>query len=256
VTALSAVFAGVLGAAVGSFLNVVVHRVPRGQSLLRPPSSCPGCGTPIRPRDNVPILSFVLLGGRCRSCGARISGRYPLVEATTTAVWVGSILRYGPSEEAAFVAVGGSVLLALAMIDLEHRRLPNVIVLPAIAGAAVWVITLGAVERTWRMVVVALASGAAAFVLLLAVALVSGGMGMGDVKLAGFVGMFTGRFGADVAVAGILAAFIVGGIVAVALLATGARGRKDALPFGPSFGAGALAAVFLGADAIRALLGF
>lgn len=254
-TPLLAVIAGLLGAAVGSFGNVMIHRVPRGGSLMRPPSSCPRCGVPVRSRDNVPVLSFLLLRGRCRFCGEPISVRYPLVEAGNAALWVGSVLRFGPSEKAAFVALGSSVLLVLAMIDLEHRRLPNVIVLPATACLGLWVIGVSLADRSWTTAVAAIGGGAALFCVLLLIALISGGMGFGDVKLAAFVGLYAGRFGAGVALAALLTAFIVGGLAAVILLAIGARGRKDAVPFGPALAAGALAAVFVGARPVRAWLG-
>ena len=254
-TALLAVFAGLLGAAVGSFLNVVVYRVPRGVSLLHPASSCPVCEAEIRPQDNIPIVSYVLLRARCRACEAPISPRYPLVEAGTTALWVGSVLRFPQIEQAAFVALTGTVLVALSLIDLEHRRIPNSIVLPSTAAAALWVVGLAAATGDWTLVVRSLACGAAMFVLLLVIAVVSGGMGFGDVKLGAFVGLATGRFGVGVAVAGALAGFIIGGVVAAGLVAMRKRGRKDALPFGPSMAGGALAALFGGERLVRAWLG-
>src|SRR5438445_777348 len=129
--ALPIVLGALLGAALGSFLNVVIHRVPRGASLVTPRSACPSCAVPISPRDNIPIVSFLILRGRCRHCRARISSRYPLVEGVTAALGAGAIVRFGFAEPAAFVGLGGAVLISLAMIDLEWRRVPNVIVLPA-----------------------------------------------------------------------------------------------------------------------------
>lgn len=253
-TALTAVFAGLLGAAVGSFANVVVYRVPRRMSLLRPPSSCPACGSTIRSRDNLPVLSYLMLRGRCRSCGERISPRYPLVEAAAVAVWVGAALRF-ELEAAAFVAVASTVLGVLALIDMEHRRIPNVVVLPSTAAAAMWVTGVAVATNDWRMGVRSIACGAGFFALLLVVALLSGAMGFGDVKLGALIGIVTGRFGVGVAVAGALGGFIVGGVVAVALLASGRRRRTDAIPFGPSLAIGAMAAMFGGEGLVRSWLG-
>jgi leader peptidase (prepilin peptidase)/N-methyltransferase len=254
-TALLAVFAGLLGAAFGSFLNVLVHRVPRGISLVHPPSSCPSCETEIRPRDNIPIVSWLLLRGRCRACEAPISPRYPIVESVTTGVWVTSVLRFERLEEAAFVALSCTVLWALTLIDLEHRRIPNLIVVPSTAAALVWVLGAGAATGQWEMPVRAVACGAAFFTLLFVIAVVSGGMGFGDVKLGGFIGVVLGRFGVATTVAGVLAGFILGGLVAAALLALRRRGRKDALPFGPAMAGGAVIALFGGERLVRAWLG-
>jgi leader peptidase (prepilin peptidase) / N-methyltransferase len=254
-TPLAAATAGLFGAVFGSFLNVVIHRVPRGESIVSPPSRCPSCGTEIRPVDNVPILSWLLLRGRCRSCGAPISGRYPLVEASTAALWVVSALRFDAVEAAAFTAVAGTVLLALAMIDLEHKRLPNVIVLPATAGAVVWVGALAVAEGDVNLIVVALVCGTASFALFFLIAMVSGGMGFGDVKLAGFIGVVAGRFGWEVALAAVFASFFIGGAIAIALLALRRAGRKQAIPFGPAMAAGALVAVMAGPSPVRAWLG-
>lgn len=254
-TALIAVFAGLVGAAVGSFGNVVIHRVPRGMSLARPPSECPQCGTPIAPRDNVPVLSYALLRGRCRSCGARISTRYPLVEAAVTALWVLCVLRFEELETAAFVALASTVLGLVALIDLEHRRIPNAIVVPATTAALIWVFGVSAAAGEWRVLLRAVACGGAFFLVLLIIALVSGGMGFGDVKLGAFIGLVTGRFGVGVAVAGALAGFILGGLVAVGLLAARRSGRKDALAFGPWMALGAVAALFAGEGPVRSWLG-
>ncbi len=254
-TALIAVFAGLLGAAVGSFANVVVYRVPRGMSLSHPPSSCTECETPIASRDNVPMLSFVLLRGRCRTCGAGISVRYPLVEAGVTALWVACALRFSQLETAAFVALASTVLGLVALIDLEHRRIPNVIVLPATVAALVWVFGVAAAGRDWAILVRSGACGAGFFLILLMIALVSGGMGFGDVKLGAFIGVVAGRLGVGVAVAGALGGFLLGGVVAVGLLATRRSGRKDTLAFGPWMAAGAIAALFAGEGPVRSWLG-
>jgi leader peptidase (prepilin peptidase) / N-methyltransferase len=254
-TAFWAVIAGLLGAAFGSFGNVVVHRIPRGQSLARPPSSCPSCGTKIRSIDNIPIVSYVLLRGRCRNCGASISPRYAIVEAAAAGLAVASVLRFGAGERAAFAASISIVLLVLAAIDLEHRRLPNVIVLPATAAAALWVVLRAAFAGEWGSAAEAFLCGAAAFALLFLIAVVSRGMGFGDVKLAGFIGLATGSFGWRVAVLAIFASFFLGGFAAVALLLLGKKGRKAAIPFGPALAAGGILAVFAGEGPVRTWLG-
>lgn len=254
-SAFKVVCAAPFGAAFGSFLNVVVYRVPRGESIVRPPSRCPSCGTDIGTLDNIPILSWLLLRGRCRSCRAPISFRYPLIEAATAALWVGCALRFDVLEEAAFAAVACTVLLALAAIDLEHRRLPNVIVLPSAAAAVVWVLGVAVARGDIDVLVTALACGAAAFALFFLIAFVSGGMGMGDVKLAGFIGVVTGRFAWEVTVAAVFASFFIGGAVAIGLLMARRAGRKSAIPFGPSMAAGAVLALFVGPSPVRTWLG-
>jgi leader peptidase (prepilin peptidase)/N-methyltransferase len=254
-TPLLTVFAAMLGAALGSFLNVLVHRVPRGESILAPASRCPVCETQIRPRDNIPVVSYIVLRGRCRACRARIEPRYVLVELATAMLWSGAVLRFGASEPAAFVALAGTILLALAAIDLEHRRLPNVIVLPACAGAAAWVGGLALATGNPRPAMTALGAGAGFFALLLGTALVSGGIGFGDVKLALFVGIVSGRFGVGVAAAAVLGSFILGGLVAAGLVSAGRRGRKDVLPFGPAMAAGTLLALFAGRGPVSHWLG-
>lgn len=252
---LAAAFAGLFGALVGSFLNVVIHRVPRGDSIVRPPSACPACGTEIRARDNVPLLSWLWLRGRCRDCGAPIAARYPLVEATNALLWIACAVRFDGAEDVVFCALASSVLLVLSMIDLEHRRLPNVIVLPATAVAVGWVVTSAVLRGEPSLVRDPLIGGAAAFGLLFVIAFVSGGMGFGDVKLAAFIGVVAGRFGWEVVVTAIFAAFILGGLAGVAVIASGKKGRKDAIPFGPALAAGALVALFAGPGPVRTWLG-
>lgn len=245
----------VVGMAIGSFLNVVIYRVPRGRSLVRPASACPACDTPLGWRDNAPVISFLLLKGRCRYCGVRISRRYPLVELATGALFAGSVGRFGVSEAAVFVALTGSILIAVAAIDLEFRRIPNVIVLPATAGCITWIVAVAAARSEWSVVSSALASGATGFLLLFVLAVSTGGIGFGDVKLTGLIGLAAGRFGWETFVLALFGSFILGGLVAAALLASGRRGRKDALPFGPYLSAGAIGALFAGAAPVRGWLG-
>jgi leader peptidase (prepilin peptidase)/N-methyltransferase len=242
------VLVGVLGLVVGSFLNVVIHRVPRGESLVRPPSRCPACGAPIRPWHNVPVLGWLALRGRCASCGAPISGRYPLVEAATAVLFVLVSWRLWELSLASaipaylyFTAVG----VALAVIDVEHRRLPTSILLPSYPVLAV---LLGA-SAAWRgdgwSFVRALLGGAALFAFFFAVAfLYPAGMGFGDVRLAGLVGGMLGYLSWSAWALGSFAGFLLGAVVGVALIALGRGGRRTAVPFGPFMVAGALVALF------------
>ncbi|MCA1690414.1 MAG: prepilin peptidase, partial [Actinobacteria bacterium] len=181
-----AVLAGVLGAIVGSFLNVVVYRLPRGESLATPASRCPSCETPIKPYDNVPIFGWLWLRGRCRSCGEPISPRYPVVEAATAALCAGVVIADGTTAAAALGIVLVLVLVPVALIDLERQLIPNAITAPAAVVAIVLATGLdpgGEVERL-------IAGAAAGTFLLLAVLAYPRGMGMGDVKLAGVLGLF------------------------------------------------------------------
>jgi leader peptidase (prepilin peptidase)/N-methyltransferase len=233
-------FAGVLGAIFGSFLNVVAYRLPRHESLITPASHCPRCGTPVKPYDNVPILSYLLLHGRCRSCSAPISPRYPLVEALTAALCVGAVLAHS---SAAGIALGVTLILLVvpaALIDLEHRIIPNRLTAAGAVLALVIGLALDPAGEPERLIAGAAAGG---FLLLAALAY-PGGMGMGDVKLAAVMGLFLGR---DVAPA-IFAALVAGVLVGVAIIARrGAReGRKTAVPFGPFLALGALVGVFAG----------
>src|SRR4051794_29168736 len=136
-TAAWAMIAGVFGLILGSFFNVVIHRLPRGESLVSPPSHCPSCGEPIKPYDNVPVLSWLVLRGRCRSCGEPISARYPLVEALTGALFAAVVFVYGPDADAVLGLVLVAVLVPVTFIDLDHRIIPNKIMLPAAVAAPV-----------------------------------------------------------------------------------------------------------------------
>jgi leader peptidase (prepilin peptidase) / N-methyltransferase len=233
-------FAGVLGAIFGSFLNVVAYRLPRHESLIAPASHCPGCGTPVKPYDNIPILSYLLLHGRCRSCSAPISPRYPLVEALTAALCVGAVLAHS---SAAGIALGVTLVLLVvpaALIDLEHRIIPNRLTAAGAVLALAIGLALDPAGEPERLIAGAAAGG---FLLLAALAY-PGGMGMGDVKLAAVMGLFLGR---DVAPA-IFIALVSGALAGAAIIARkGAReGRKTAVPFGPFLALGALVGVFAG----------
>ena len=238
--AFAATFAGVFGAMIGSFLNVVAYRLPRKESLVSPGSRCPGCGTDIKPYDNVPVLGWLMLRGRCRSCAIPISPRYPIVEATTAALAVAVVLTKHSAAQIVLGLVLVAVLVPIALIDLDHRIIPNKITLPA----AVVAVAVG-IALDLRGVPEQLIAGAGAGGFLLAFALVyPRGMGIGDVKLAGLLGLFLGR---SVAVA-LLCGVLLGTIVGAAVMARVGveKGRKTAVPFGPFLAAGGLIALFAG----------
>lgn len=246
-SAVLVLLAVVLGLAVGSFLNVVIWRVPRGESVVSPPSHCPSCGGGIHPRDNVPVVSWLLLRGRCRACAGRISARYPMVELLTAAVFGVLAARFGLSWQLPAWLYLGAVGIALALIDIDTRRLPNVLTLPSYAvGAAL--LGLAALAGDGATPLVRAAMGMAAlyafyFVLWF---VYPGGMGFGDVRLAGVLGLYLGWLGWGPLTVGAFAGFLLGGVVGVTMLATGQAGRKTAIPYGPFMLLGALVAVVAG----------
>jgi leader peptidase (prepilin peptidase)/N-methyltransferase len=237
-------FAAPFGLIIGSFLNVVDYRLPRGESIVRPPSHCPGCDAPIKPWDNIPLLSWIFLRGRCRSCSTRISPRYPLVELLTAVLFAAVVASNGLNDDLAVLLPFAAMLIAVADIDLEHRIVPNKIVVPM----AIYGVVASAVVRT-DMLPELLIAGAAAFTFLLVAALIHpAGMGMGDVKLAGVMGLY---LGASIAPA-LLVAFLSGSVVGIAvMLRHGAGGRKKGVPFAPFLALGAIVALFAGSDLIH-----
>jgi leader peptidase (prepilin peptidase) / N-methyltransferase len=232
------------GLVAGSFLNVVIARLPRGQSLVRPGSRCPQCGAPVRPYDNVPVLSWLLLRGRCRDCEHPIPARYPLVEAATAALCAAVVVAKGADEDALLGLALVLVLVPITFIDLEHRIIPNRIVLPGAIAALAIVAVTDAHDLPEHLIAGAAAGG---FLLLAALAYPRG-MGMGDVKLAGMLGLY---LGSSVAPA-MLSAFLAGSLAGAAVIARkGAReGRKTAVPFGPFLALGGLVGLFAGPELI------
>lgn len=246
-------WAGLVGLVVGSYLNVVAHRLPLGRSTVTPRSRCPACGAPIRARDNLPVLSWLLLGGRCRDCGAPISPRYPLVEAATGLLFAGAVARFGFTPRALAAAILAALLVALAAIDLDHYWLPDKITLPGIAaGLASQVVVAGgdlALGAAGALV-------GAGILLLLAGAweLARGveGMGLGDVKMLAMIGAFLGIAGALVT---LVVGTLAGSIAGLALVARGRGGLDAKLPFGLFLAGGGLVALFFGEPIARAYLG-
>jgi leader peptidase (prepilin peptidase)/N-methyltransferase len=235
-----ALLATILGAVVGSFLNVVAHRVPRGESVSKPRSRCPSCGTQIRAIDNVPVLSWLALRGRCRGCAAPISVRYPLVEAGTAALCAIVVLVHGVSADALIGIVLVLLLVPIALIDLDTRRIPNVLT----AIGAVAAVGLVAALQTGELAEHLIAGVAAGMFLLLAVLAYPSGMGMGDVKLAAVLGLFLGREVAPAMLIALLTGTIVGGVIMARLGVE--KGRKTAIPFGPFLAFGGVAGLLIG----------
>jgi leader peptidase (prepilin peptidase)/N-methyltransferase len=239
-TAVSAVLAGALGAVVGSFFNVVAYRLPAGQSLATPGSRCPSCSTPIKPYDNVPVLGWLALRGRCRACRKPISIRYPLVELLTAGLAVSVVLVKHSAHDIVLGLMLVAVLVPVSLIDLDHRIIPNKITLPAAIAAVVAGLALrpsGVPEQ----LIGGAAGGIAFFVIVLAY---PRGMGMGDVKLAGVMGLYLGRSIAPALFAGVLAGALAG-VVVMARLGV-SKGRKTAVPFGPFLALGGIVGLLAG----------
>jgi leader peptidase (prepilin peptidase)/N-methyltransferase len=214
------------GLVIGSFLNVVIARVPEGKSVWRPRSACPGCGTPIPWYDNIPVLSFLLLRGRCRACHMAIPWRYPIVEAATGGAFAMAYLVLGPTPDFVVAAAFLAMLIAITAIDLAHQIIPDVITLPGIvAGVAANLVT-GRV--TWPESLIGIAVGGGIFLVIILAS--RGGMGGGDMKLGAMFGAFLGW---KLGLVAVLLGVLVGGVTALCLLLLGKKGRKEAIPFGP-----------------------
>jgi leader peptidase (prepilin peptidase) / N-methyltransferase len=235
--------AGLFGAVIGSFLNVVAHRVPIGESLVSPGSHCPGCGAPVRPYDNIPVVSWLLLRGRCRNCGMRIAPRYPLVELATAIAFAAVVAVRGFDDDLILELPLVAALIALAAIDFDHRLLPNKIVYPLAAYGVIATLLVDQDDLVENLI-----AGAAAFVFLLAAVIAyPRGMGMGDVKLAGAMGLYLGLS----VIPALLVAFLSGSLAGVAIIAReGAAGRKKAVPFGVFLALGGIVGVLAGPELI------
>ena len=242
--AIQIVFMAVLGLVTGSFLSVVAHRVPLGESIVAPRSRCPNCGVQIAAYDNVPLFSFLALRGRCRHCEARVPLTYPLLEAGLAAVFVGLLLAFeGDGIEIALGAAFAATLATITLTDLEHRRIPNVVlIVSALIGVAL--LALGDRDALADHLIAAAAAFAALFLVALAY---PRGMGMGDVKLAGVMGLYLGKAVAPA----LLIGFAVGALYGLALIArNGAEARKQAVPFGPFLALGGIVALFVGDEIV------
>jgi leader peptidase (prepilin peptidase)/N-methyltransferase len=242
------VLAAVGGLLVGSFLNVVAYRLPRGESLVHPRSRCPSCGTQLRAIDNIPVVSWLALRGRCHSCGVPISARYPLVEATTSALYVAVVASQDDAVRIVLGLLLVTALVPITLIDLDHRIIPNRITGSAAIAALVAIAALDS-DFLVEAIIAGIAGGGFFFI---AAVLYPRGMGMGDVKLAGVLGLYLGRAVAPA----ILIALVAGVVVGAAIIARkGAKeGRKTAVPFGPFLAAGGMIAFFVGNELVDAYL--
>lgn len=250
------IVAGLGGLLLGSFANVVIHRVPRKESIIRPGSRCPSCGAAVGARDNLPLVSWLALKGRCRHCSARISPRYPIVELLTGVVFA-LITDWAPeaTDLIAFLPFAW-VLVVLAFIDLEHKILPNVIVLPSVVGMTVLLAIAAALGPGIGAWVRALGGGAAGFAVFLALAIISPrGMGMGDVKLAAVLGLALGYVAWARVFVGFFMGFLTGALGGLVLVAAKRAGIKAEVPFGPYLALGALIALLWGEPLVDAWLG-
>ncbi len=241
------------GTCVGSFLNVCIYRLPAGLSVAYPPSACPRCQEPIRFYDNIPVISYMLLRGRCRFCAAAIAIRYPLVEMLTgLAAWA-VFLKYGPTAATVVYFAFIAVLIVITFIDIDHQIIPDIMSLPGIP--LFFVAGLWATPITWLNALIGIIGGAGS---LLLVALVyqritgKDGMGMGDVKLLAMIGALIGWRGVAFT---IFFSSVIGSLVGVLLMLQGGGSLKTRLPFGPFLALGAVAYVFFGPALIDAYLG-
>lgn len=244
--ALVAVF-GAAGLLVGSFLNVVIHRVPAGVSLLRPRSACPRCGHAVRGYDNVPVVSWLVLRGRCRDCAAAIHWRYPAVEAVTGLLFCAVAVRTGTSWYLGAVLVLIAAGIALAAIDLTHQRLPFALTGAAAVGVVAFLVADAITGTTDRLASALVGGGVWAMVYAGIWLITSGrGMGLGDVVLAPLLGLTLGWAGYGPALTGLLGGFVLGGVTGMVLIAAGRAGRRTRLAFGPFMLAGAALGLFAG----------
>lgn len=238
------ILAVVFGLIIGSFLNVVIARVPARKSLWKPGSSCPGCDAAIAWHDNVPLLSFAALRGRCRRCGITIPWRYPIVEATTAALFALAYWKFGPTPEFVSAALLVSMLVAITGIDLQHQIIPDVISLPGVVAGFLANLATGRVP--WMESAIGIIVGGGTFLVIILAS--GGGMGGGDMKLGAMLGAFLGW---KVVLLTIFIAVVLGGALAVALIASGLRGRKDPIPFGPFLATGGAVSLFWGERVVR-----
>jgi len=246
-------FAFALGAVIGSFLNVVIHRYPRGESIAFPPSHCPNCNTPIKPYDNIPVVSYLILLGRCRSCHDPISPRYPLIELANALFYLAAFLQTGPTIGFVLVAAIVSMTLVLIFIDLDIQILPDVIDLPGVAiGFAIGALELGAIVPTLTLSASLIDSAVGALVgaaILLAIGLAYRlvrrveGMGLGDVKMMAMIGACVGW---EWIFPLLLIASVTGAITGLIVAARSDRGMQVPLPFGVFLGLATLVVIFFG----------
>jgi leader peptidase (prepilin peptidase) / N-methyltransferase len=250
---LTAILAAPFALVIGSFMTVVAERVPAGVSIVTPRSRCPGCGTPILARDNVPVIGWILLRGRCRACGEAISPVYPLLEVSTATLIVGAFVAEDDVWRAIALAGLLSIMPVVTVIDVRRRIIPNRIVYPALAASAGYLVVARLAGAEVDLVRAGLGLVALGGGFLLVALVAPGGMGMGDVKLAALIGLVLGALGLGGVAVAAAGGILLGGIAALIALLAGAS-RRQALPFGPFLAAGAVIAAFWGTEVARAYL--
>lgn len=237
----------VLGLCVGSFLNVVVYRLPRRESISRPPSACPNCASPLKRRDLVPVVSWVVLRAKCRTCATAISGRYPFIELLTAIIFGLIAARFDQPLPLAAYLVLAAGCVTLSAIDFDTKTLPTRLVYFTAAIGAVLFVASSIVDRNSAHLLHAIISAAVVSTLFFITWFVAPhGIGFGDVRFAGTLAMFLGWLGFGYVFVGITLAFIAGAVVGVGLMVFSSAGRKSAIPFGPFLAAGALSAILIG----------
>ncbi|MCL6471951.1 MAG: prepilin peptidase [Firmicutes bacterium] len=243
----------IFGLVVGSFLNVCAYRIPKGESIAYPPSHCPTCGSQIKPWDNIPLLSYIILRGKCRSCGQKISLRYPVVELLTGILWVSIYWQYGVSNRMVLGIFFVTVLIVLSVIDFNIRLIPDKILLPSMLVSFAFLIlcplkiaslpVIAGIRPLWA--IAGFFAGGGSLYLIAALAPLifkKQAMGGGDIKLAAFMGLYLGGY---VFVA-LFIGFFLGALIGIALIVLGKRSMQDMIPFGPFLAAGAILTIFFG----------
>lgn len=248
----AAVILGLFGLLVGSFANVVIYRVPEGRSIVKPPSGCPACGTRVRAVDNVPVISWLLLGGHCRSCKAPISPRYPIVEALVGTIFAFIGLRFGITWTGIAEAVLAGGLVVLAFIDLDHMLLPRKIVYVTLTLVAVALVAGAASGSQWHRLAVAVICGLVPWLLFFTINFIQPkALGFGDVRLALLIGFGLGWLGAAYAFLGFILASVLGAVVGMTMIAMGKAGRRTPIPFGTFLAAGAVLSALAGSPVVN-----